>query len=132
MLSCICRSRGWSTRKCARAGIPDQAGFATKPVLARKMLDRALEGDGVPVPARSVTADEAYGQDHKFRRYLEHRRIGYVVAVPKSQSLGPCIGYGNGGSRVDAVTADAPAQAWKKLSGSAAGLGIGSEERRSR
>jgi SRSO17 transposase len=100
--------------RCARAGIPEGAGFATKPALAQAMLERALEAGDAPVGW--VTADEAYGQDHKFRRYLEKRRIGYVVAVPKSQSLGPGIGYGNSGSRADAVTADAPSEAWKRLS----------------
>jgi SRSO17 transposase len=100
--------------RCARAGIPGQAKFATKPVLAQAMLERALEAGGAP--AGWVTADEAYGQDHKFRLYLEKRRIGYVVAVPRSQSLGPGIGYGNSGSRADAVTTDAPPEAWKKLS----------------
>lgn len=39
-----------------------------------------------------------------------------MVAVPKSQSVGTGIGYGNTGSRADAVTADAPEQAWKRLS----------------
>lgn len=108
--------KSWLTdrERCARAGIPDRTRFATKPVLAQGMLDRALEPGGAPVGW--VTADEAYGQDHKFRLHLEERRIGYVVAVPRSQSLGPGIGYGNGGSRADAVTADAPAEAWKKLS----------------
>jgi SRSO17 transposase len=100
--------------RCARAGIPDQAKFATKPMLAQAMLERALDADGTP--ASWVSADEAYGQDHKFRCYLEKRQIGYVVAVPKSQSLGPGIGYGNSGSRADTVTADAPPKAWKKLS----------------
>src|SRR5690606_18460166 len=83
--------------RCARAGIPDQAKFATKPVLAQAMLERALEPGSAPVGW--VTADEAYGQDHKFRLHLEERRIGYVVAVPRNQSLGRGIGYGNCGSR---------------------------------
>lgn len=109
-------------QRCARAGIPEDVKFATKPVLAQAMLERALTGGGAP--ARWVTADEAYGQDHKFRLYLEKRRIGYVVAVPKSQSLGPGIGYGNTGSRADAVTADAPAQAWKKLSAGEGAKGL--------
>lgn len=99
--------------RCAQVGIPDSVPFATKPALAQTMLGRALEGG---VPASWVTADEAYGQDHKFRLYLEKRKVGYVVAVPRSQSVGTGIGYGNTGSRADAVTADAPEQAWKRLS----------------
>lgn len=67
--------------RCAQAGIPDSVAFATKPALATAMLDRALAG---AVPASWVSADEAYGQDHKFRPHLEKRKIGYVVAVPKS------------------------------------------------
>jgi SRSO17 transposase len=77
------------------------------------MIGRALDG-GVQVPW--VTGDEAYGKDHKFRRYLEQRRVGYVVAVPKNQSLGAGIGYGNTSLRADEVTAGAPQQAWKRLS----------------
>ncbi|MCW2879090.1 MAG: transposase [Sphaerisporangium sp.] len=99
--------------RCEQAGVPQEVGFATKPALATAMLGRALEGG---VPASWVTADEAYGQDHKFRLYLEKRKVGYVVAVPRSQSVGTGVGYGNTGSRADAVTADAPEQAWKRLS----------------
>ncbi|MEV0404041.1 IS701 family transposase, partial [Actinoallomurus sp. NPDC050550] len=99
--------------RCAQAGIPEQAAFATKPALAQQMLDRALEAGA---PAQWVTADEAYGQDHKFRRHLEQRGVGYVVAVPKSQQVGAGIGYGTTSSRADAVTADAPPAAWKRLS----------------
>lgn len=107
--------KSWSgdRARCAQAGIPDSVPFATKPALAAAMLERALDGG---VPASWVSADEAHGQDHKFRLFLEKRKVGYVVAVPKSQSLGSSIGYGNTGSRADAVTADAPAQAWKRLS----------------
>lgn len=99
--------------RCEQAGVPKEVGFATKPALAAAMLGRALESG---VPASWVTADEAYGQDHKFRLYLEKCKVGYVVAVPKSQSVGTGVGYGNTGSRADAVTADAPEQAWKRLS----------------
>ena len=48
------------------------------------MLGRAIKAG---VPAAWVTADEAYGQDYKFRSSLEQRRIGYVVAVPRSQTV---------------------------------------------
>ena len=99
--------------RCEQAGIPADVGFATKPALAQAMIGRALDGG---IAGRWVTADEAYGQDHKFPRYLEQRRIGYVVAVPKNQSLGTDIGYGNTNLRADEVTAEAPEQAWKRLS----------------
>jgi SRSO17 transposase len=107
--------RSWTDdrARCADAGVPGEVGFATKPELARQMLGRALDAG---VPARWVTADEAYGQDHKFRVFCEQRRVGYVVAVPCSQSVGTGTGYGNTGSRADALAAAAPAQAWKRLS----------------
>jgi SRSO17 transposase len=107
--------RSWTgdRARCAGAGIPGEVGFATKPELARQLLGRALEAG---VPARWATAGEAYGQDHKFRVFCEQRRLGYVVAVPCSQSVGSGTGYGNTGSRADILAAAAPAQAWKRLS----------------
>jgi SRSO17 transposase len=70
--------------RCREAAVPDGVEFATKPVLARRMLARALDAG---VPAAWVTADEAYGGDSKFRSWLEDRRIGYVVAVPANQTI---------------------------------------------
>ena len=107
--------RSWigDRARCAAAGVPADVGFATKPELGRVMLGRALDAG---MPARWATADEAYGQDHKFRVFCERRRLGYVVAVPCSQSAGAGTGYGNTGSRADALAAAAPAQAWKRLS----------------
>ncbi|MFI6458482.1 IS701 family transposase [Streptosporangium amethystogenes] len=96
--------------RCREAGIPDEVEFATKPVLARQMLARALEA-GLPVSW--VTADEAYGMDSKFRRFLEQRRVNYVVAVPKSQTV--AMGW-NGDTRADTLVAAAPPEAWKRLS----------------
>jgi len=107
--------RSWTgdRARCAEAGVPAGVEFATKPELARVMLGRALDAG---TPARWATADESYGQDHKFRVFLEQRRLGYVVAVPCSQSVGSGTGYGNTGSRADALAAAAPAEAWKRLS----------------
>jgi SRSO17 transposase len=64
------------------------------------------------VPAAWVTADEAYGKDHKFRAWLEARRIGYVVAVARNQAIPGSAGT----SRADALAAHAPPQAWKRRS----------------
>ncbi len=96
--------------RCAEAGIPEAVEFATKQVLARRMLARALEAG---VPAAWVTADEAYGQDFEFRVFLESYRIGYVVAVPKSQAISAGLGPR---ARADSFVGQAPPTAWKRLS----------------
>ncbi|WP_425465293.1 IS701 family transposase [Nonomuraea diastatica] len=64
--------------RCQAAGIPDEAGFATKPALATAMVLAALQAG---VPARWVTGDEVYGQDPRLRAALEERRMGYVLAI---------------------------------------------------
>lgn len=97
--------------RCRAAGIGDEVAFATKPVLARQMLARALDA-GLPVSW--ATADEAYGMDSKFRRFLEQRRVNYVVAVPKSQAV--AMGLRDGDTRADTLVAAAPPEAWKRLS----------------
>jgi SRSO17 transposase len=95
--------------RCREAAVPGDTEFATKTELARMMLARALDGG---VPAAWVTADEAYGRDHKFRAWLEQRRIGYVVAVACNQAIPASAGT----SRADVLAAHAPAQAWKRRS----------------
>lgn len=95
--------------RCHKAGIPEEVPFATKPELARQMLQRAFTAG---VPAAWVTADEVYGGDAKFRRVLEKQGIGYVVAVSCQQRL-----FLNGDyARVDQHVAGFPWKAWKKLS----------------
>ncbi len=103
--------RSWTDDRdrCREAAVPDDVQFATKPELARQMLGRALDAG---VPAAWVTADEAYGKDHKFRDWLEQRRIGYVVAVASNQVIAGDAGT----SRADVLAAHAPGQAWKRRS----------------
>jgi SRSO17 transposase len=73
------------------------------------MLRRALKSG---LPARWVTADEAYCSDHKFRRFIEESDLGYVLAVPCSQRLF----LGGYYDRADAFAGELPAGAWKRLS----------------
>ncbi|MGC4833355.1 IS701 family transposase [Micromonospora vinacea] len=70
----------WCDRpeRLTAAGVPDGVGFATKPALARQMIAAAIEAG---VPFGWVTGDEVYGADPSLRADLEHRRIGYVLAV---------------------------------------------------
>jgi SRSO17 transposase len=105
--------KSWTSdpARCAAAGIPADVEFATKPVLARQMLARALDAE---VPVAWATADEAYGMDYKFRHFLEQRGVNYVVAVPKSQVV--ARGLASGDTRADSLVADAPPEAWKRLS----------------
>jgi len=93
----------------AEAGIDSAVRFATKPALALAMIERALDAG---MPACWVAADEAYGQDSKFRLGLQKRQVGYVLAVPRSQKI-PTEG---GAARADALAAAAPELAWKRRS----------------
>jgi SRSO17 transposase len=78
--------QGWLADpvRCQAAGVPDRVGFATKPELARVMLQRALDAG---VPAGWVAADEAYGGDSRLRGWLEQRALAYVLAVKCTELL---------------------------------------------
>jgi SRSO17 transposase len=99
--------RSWTEdpERCPAAGVPDNVRFATKPVLAHQMLERALDGD---VPARWVTGDSVYGSDSHFRHFLERRAIAYVLGVTSDYTLRPYTA----GSLADTL----PQNAWKRRS----------------
>ena len=54
--------------RCREAAVPDEVEFATKTALAQA---DARPSSGRRGPGGWVTADEAYGKDHKFRTWLE-------------------------------------------------------------
>jgi SRSO17 transposase len=60
------------------AGVPEEVAFATKIVLARRMIDRAVTAG---LGAKWVTADAVYGSDYHFRTTAEGHGLGYVVGV---------------------------------------------------
>ena len=66
------------------AGVPADVAFATKPGLARRMLERAFAAGG---PAAWVAGDEVYGDASDLRRWLEARGAAYVLAVSCSHRL---------------------------------------------
>jgi hypothetical protein len=72
--------------RCAEQDIPPERAteVATKPELARRILERALEAD---VPFTYFLADEAYGQCRALRAWLEERRVRYVLAIPKNEAV---------------------------------------------
>ena len=95
--------------RCAAAGVPAAVAFATKPSLARQMLDRALDAG---VPAAWVAGDEVYGADPDLRAALEARPIGYVLAIAGNRRLPTAAGP----IRADALAAALPRRAWQRLS----------------
>jgi len=91
------------------AGVPPAVRFATKLVLARRMIERAVAAG---VPARWVTADAVYGSDYGFRTALEDLGLGYVVGVRTDHA----VWAGFRQVRVKALMAEVPATAWRRLS----------------
>jgi SRSO17 transposase len=78
--------RSWTDDpdRCTAAGVPEDVGFATKPALARMLIERALDAG---VPAGWVTGDEVYGADPQLARALESRGVGYVLAIAANRRL---------------------------------------------
>ncbi len=72
--------------RCARAGVPAEVGFATKPQLGIAMLARA-HAAGAFTGGSWVTADEAYGQNPTFRAWLTERQIRFVLATRNDDML---------------------------------------------
>ena len=64
--------------RCGKASIPETVEFATKPKMARAMIERALDAG---VPCAYVLGDAVYGADSSLRRMLEARHQPYVLAV---------------------------------------------------
>ena len=91
------------------AGVPAEVRFATKIVLAKRMVERALDAG---VPAAWVTGDAVYGSDYGFRKGIEDRRLGYVLGVRSDQA----VWAGFRQVRVKSLPAEAPANAWRRLS----------------
>jgi len=91
------------------AGVPKAVAFATKLVLARRMIDRAVAAG---VTAAWVTADAVYGSDYHFRVAVEGHGLGYVVGVRADFAV--VSGFRQ--VRVKALLAEVPAGAWHRLS----------------
>ena len=91
------------------AGIPEELEFATKPQLGQRMLKRALERGFSPT---WVLADEVYGSDSKFRRFLEARGQSYVVGVSSQHRLWVSFRQ----KRLDALVKELPEEHWFRMS----------------
>src|SRR3954465_8374731 len=70
--------------KRAKAGVPQEITFATKPEIARDLIAAALDAGA---PCAWVLADALYGSDSRLRRMLEKREQPYVLAVRSNHCL---------------------------------------------
>ena len=91
------------------AGVPQAVAFATKILLARRMVERAVAAG---VPAKWVAADAVYGSDYHFRITAEGLGLGYVVGVRADFAV--VSGWRQ--VRARALLADVPDDCWHRLS----------------
>lgn len=102
---------------CKEAGVPEEVPFATKPQLARHLLERAFAAE---VPYAWVTGDDAYGGDRSLRVWLEQQHCPFVMAVRKNEALWmPSWTQ----VRADAVIAQVPDEMWQRMSAGAGAKG---------
>jgi len=98
--------------RLAAAHVPVEVGFATKPSLARRMIERAMTAG---VPFTWVAADTVYGVS-EIEMALRRAGKGYVLGMPSTQEV-----WSSGtrpdvaGTAEDVAAALAPSD-WQRLS----------------
>ncbi|WP_408646656.1 IS701 family transposase [Streptomyces capitiformicae] len=98
--------REWTDdrQRCRAAHVPHEVGFAVKPRLAERMIERALPD--LPEGRIWVAADEVYGRDAAFRALLEQPRLAYAVTVQANQTVLPRPGWRHAARLVERCAAE--------------------------
>jgi SRSO17 transposase len=102
--------------RCREAHVPEEVTFATKPELARRMLERTLDA-GLLVAW--VTGDTVYGSAQPLRAALEARKQAYALAVTCKEH----VEVQGTHRRVDQVARDLAKEDWQELSAGAGSKG---------
>jgi SRSO17 transposase len=102
--------------RCTGAGIPAERRFATKPELARRMLEQAFQAG---MPAAWVMGDSVYGDNRRLRMWLEVQERAYVLAVSGKEYV--WLGWQQ--RQVKTVLAALPADGWMRHSAGAGAKG---------
>ena len=103
--------------RCQKAGVPDEVEFATKPELARQMLQRAVEAG---IPATWVTGDSVYGGQCGLCNWLEAQPLAYVLALSPKDTV---INLQWWPQRVSTWLANLPGEGWSQVSAGAGSKG---------
>jgi SRSO17 transposase len=103
--------------RCRAAGVAEeQTEFATKPQIARRMIERAIKAD---VPFRWIVGDSVYGSESKMRSWLEKREISYVLGITGQYRV-----FWDGARQwAKEIVAALPDAAWETISGGAGSKG---------
>jgi len=109
-VSYICPRVGLTIKSVGRqAHVPKAVTFATKPELARRMLERTLDS-GLPVAW--VTGDTVYGSAQPLRADLEARKQAYALAVACKEY----VEVQGSRKRVDQIAHGLAREDWQELS----------------
>jgi SRSO17 transposase len=98
--------------RMAAAHVPDKTAFATKPALARAMIERAIAAG---TPFAWVAADSVYGVG-ELETALRRAGKGYVLGINSNHSI---KSWGKGrplAETADGIAQDLPPAAWRRLS----------------
>ncbi len=92
----------------AKAKIPQDIQFATKPQLAQHMLERAW-AEGLPM--QWVVGDSTYGNSPTLRETIATTGHLYVLEIPKSAQVH--VGE-QSAQTVESLIASCPADQWRR------------------
>lgn len=98
--------------RLAAAQVPPEVGFATKPRLAVRMIERAMTA---PVPFRWVVGDTVYGVS-EIELALRRASKGYVLGVSADHQFHAWIGKPPVSGTAEAIAQALAPSAWRRLS----------------
>ena len=98
--------------RLAAAHVPPEVGFATKPRLAARMVERAIAAE---VPFRWVAGDSVYGVG-EIELALRRAGKGYVLGVNATQAFNSWIGKPSVAGTAERIAKDLDPAAWRRLS----------------
>ena len=98
--------------RLAAAHVPPGVGFATKPRLAGRMIERAIAAE---MPFSWVTADSVYGVG-ELEMLLRRAGKGYVLGVSATQPFNSWIDKPEVAGTAEEIAHDIDPSAWQRLS----------------
>jgi len=108
-------------KRCERAAIASSIAFATKPQLARAMIERAIAST---VPFSWVTGDSIYGGDRKLRLFLEEQNRSFVLGIPCNEALWTMTERGPRQVKAQALFQQLTSESWQRLSAGEGAKGL--------